>query len=133
MADHDDALTSGLLISGVNLTTDFRCRIQGSEEVRIDFCRADSFHPIVHTKVIDRLLEVGHLRKGMVLAFQISEIRIGWPKDAYRKINMRKGSKYVNQPTRFAIRQGTDENRVHQTEDCRTSRYSQSKRNDGHE
>ena len=108
MADHDDALTSGLLISFVYLTTDFRGRMQGPEEVRIELCRANSFHPIVHTKVIDRLLEVGHLRKGMVLAFQIREIRIGWPKDPYGKINMCKGSEYVNQPTRFSIQQGTE-------------------------
>src|ERR1700674_3106062 len=108
MADHDDAFTSGLLIFFVYLTTDFSGRKQDPEEVRIDLCRANSFHPIVHTEVIDRLLEVGHLRKRMVLAFQVREIRIGWPKDPYGKIHMRKRSEYVNQPTRFAIRQGTD-------------------------
>ena len=82
--------------------------MQGPEEVRIDLCRANSFHPIVHTKVIDRLLKVGNLREGMVLAFEISEIRIGRPKDPYGKINVCKGSEYVNQPTRLAVRQGTD-------------------------
>ena len=81
MADDGDFFVAQLVVVGTYLPAKFRSGLKGSKEIAIDARRADAFCRALRSQTEDRLIEGGHVLKGVALVLEVVEVGVGGAED----------------------------------------------------